>query len=119
RVRHCLVPHPQGRWKVADITARLQGGTPAPPLPGVSQPEKPRPAPPAALRANARVTSRTKPRSYAVPVAFALIVAAILGVSLFLRHLHGAQADVAALGQLAAPPAPPAQPLQSGVRPLD
>jgi TonB family protein len=104
--RHCLVRHPQGRWTVAQIAARLEGRAPAP---------QSRIAPaeartPARVRQPIAQQSRlpARRRSYAVPVAvgFVLVLAAILAGPRLLRH-HSDAPQVSAATQ-EQPPVPPA-----------
>ena len=90
-VRHCLVWHPQGRWTVAEIAARLQNRTPLPPArPPARRPqvaERPR-------------GPRTKWQSYAVASAVALALIAILAwPKLFGRHPEVLQVPASAIEQ--------------------
>jgi len=79
--RHCLLRHPQERWTVSEIAARLQGRIPAPQVRAV-------------LRAPRSAVSRAssfsvKGRSYGIPLTAGIIlafVAIVAGPRLLHRH---------------------------------
>jgi TonB family protein len=105
--RHCLLRHPQGRWTVAQIAARLEGRAPAP----QARTTLPRARTP--VRAPQPIARPSRPPakcpSYAVPIAvgFVLVLAAILaGPRLLRRHSEAPQVPTAALEQPLNPPAP-------------
>ncbi|HEV2522502.1 MAG TPA: TonB family protein [Candidatus Acidoferrales bacterium] len=112
--RHCLVWHPQGRWTIPQIAARLEGRAPAPQP--QAKPAHVRSTPPAVrtpLPAPQTMAPPSRPlakrRSYAVPIAvgFILALAAILaGPRLLGRHGNAPQAPAAASEQPPVPPAP-------------
>lgn len=103
---HCLLRHPQNRWTVAQIAARLEGRAPVPQVrampPQVRTPVR---APQPIVRPS---RSPAKRRSYAVPIAvgFVLVLAAILaGPRLLRRHSDGRQVLAATGEQPLVPPA--------------
>lgn len=94
--RHSLVPKPEDRWTVAQIAARLENRAPVPPQVRTS----PRPAQPAS-RPQAAPAKR---RSYAIPIAIGLLLAAILlAPKLFRRHPETAQVSQAPAATLQEP----------------
>jgi TonB family protein len=103
--RHCLLRHPQERWTVSEIAARLQGRIPAPQVRAV-------------LRAPQSTVSRSssfpvKGRSYGIPLAAGIIfafVAIVAGPRLLHRHSGAPPAPTALLDQPASPSAPRAEP---------
>jgi len=98
-VGHCLVSHPEGRWTVADILARLQNRTPLP----VPQPRTP-------VR-SAQPEKRQSPLpakrpGYAIPLAVGFVLAAIfVGTKLFHHSSSAAQYSGGVVEQPAAPAA--------------
>jgi TonB family protein len=93
--RHSLVPKPEDRWTVAQIAARLENRATAP---QVRTP--PRPAQPAS-RPQAAPAKR---RTYAIPIAIGLLLAAILlAPKLFRRHSEIAQVAQAPTATLQEP----------------
>src|SRR5258706_5708146 len=92
--RHCLLRHPQERWTVSEISARLQGRIPAVQVRAV-------------LRAPQSAVSRSssfpvKGRSYGIPLAAGIIfafVAIVAGPRLLHRHSEMPPAPIASLEQ--------------------
>jgi TonB family protein len=124
--RHCLLRHPQARWTIAQIAARLEGRAAAP----VSRvaPAEPR----IPVRQPKPVTEysrlNAKPRTYLVPISIgcALVLAAILaGPKLLRRHSDAPQVAVATADQAVVPTAPrqeaprPQQPPAKSAKPID
>src|ERR1700678_4488540 len=98
--RHCLRRDPQLRWTVADIAARLQQNSPAPPRQITPSPE----------------SSFANPRAIGGVVLAGVALAAILGgLLLFRNHSANQPAAPVAVQQPAQPPAQPA--LQPKVQP--
>ena len=98
--RHCLRRDPQLRWTVADIAARLQQNSPAPPRQITPSPE----------------SSFANPRAIGGVVLAGVALAAILGgLLLFRNHSPNQPAAPVAVQQPAQPPAQPA--LQPKVQP--
>jgi TonB family protein len=104
---HCLVRHPQGRWTIAQIAARLEGRAPVP------QPQIVPPEARAAIRVQQRIAKQSRPsakrHTYAVPFAigFVLVLGAILaGPRLLRRHADAPQVPAATEEQPLVPPAP-------------
>jgi TonB family protein len=99
--RHCLLRHPQDRWTVSQIAARLQGRTPAPQVRGL-------------LRAPRSAVSRSsilpaKRRSYGIPLTAGIVlalVAIVAGPRLLHRHSETTPPPAAMLEQQTVPPAP-------------
>jgi TonB family protein len=106
-VRHCLVRHPEGRWTVAQIAARLEGRVPVPQVRTVPpQARTPLLAPQAIGPSSRPIVKR---HSYAVPIAvgFVLVLAAILvGPKLLRRYSDVPQVPTATSEQPLAPPTP-------------
>jgi TonB family protein len=112
--RHCLARHPQDRWSVAQIAARLQAPSPAPPI---SLPLTEPHAQPLQTHATARpqtVAASRAPRPaakrshYGLPIAvgIALALAAILvGPRLLHRNSDATQSAAATLEQPLVPSA--------------
>jgi len=104
-VRHCLVRHPQERWTVSEIAARLQGRIPAAQVRAV-------------LRAPQSAVSRSssfpvKGRSYGIPLAAGIIfafVAIVAGPRLLHRHSEMPPDGTALLEQPTNPSEPRAEP---------
>jgi TonB family protein len=108
---HCLIRHPQGRWTVAQIAARLEGRIPEP------QSQTLLPAPQSAARPARPIAKR---RNYGVPVAagFVLVLAAILATpKLLRRHTDTPEIPAAASEQLLVP-STPKQAAPSAQKPL-
>src|SRR5258705_3913143 len=90
--RHCLLRHPQERWTVSEIAARLQGRIPAAQVRAV-------------LRAPQSAVSRSssfpvKGRSYGIPLAAGIIfafVAIVAGPRLLHRHSEMRPAPITSL----------------------
>src|SRR5258705_9940743 len=90
--RHCLLRHPQERWTVSEIAARLQGRIPAAQVRAV-------------LRAPQSAVSRAssfpvKGRSYGIPLAAGIIfafVAIVAGPRLLHRHSEMRPAPITSL----------------------
>ncbi len=106
--RHCLIRHPESRWTVAQIAARLEGRVPMPQVQAIP-PKVRAPLPAPARRPIARPSRPpAKVRSYAVPIAvgFVLALTAILaGPKLLRRHIDAPQAPAATGEQPLVPPA--------------
>jgi TonB family protein len=99
--RHCLLRHPQERWTVSQIAARLQGRTPAAQLHGLM------PVPASAVSQSARLPA--KRRSYGIPLTVGVVLALVAGVAgpKLLHHRSEApSAPAAAVEGPAALPAP-------------
>jgi TonB family protein len=97
---HCLRRHPQSRWTVAQVAARLENRSAAPEVRPPARTPQPAVRPP---------RSPAKRPTYVVPVAagFALVLAAILvGPRLLHRPSEVPQALDAAHGQALGPTAP-------------
>lgn len=94
--RHCLLRHPQGRWTVAQIAARLEGRAPLFQVQTIPPKVRtPLPAPQPMARPS---RPPAKHRSYTVPIAvgFVLVLAAILaGPRLLRRHTDTPQVPAA------------------------
>ncbi len=100
--RHCLIRNPWARWTVAEIAARLQGRRPVPQVPLAKRPTRSTTARPQ--------EPHKKRRSYAVPVAAGLLLAAILaGAKLFRQPSETPQPPAAGSAQVTAPLAPARQ----------
>jgi serine/threonine protein kinase len=98
--RHCLIRHPQGRWTVPQIAARLEGRVP------VAQAQTALPVPQSAARSSRPIVQR---RNYGVhfAVGFVLVLAAILATAKLLRHhADTPQVPTATIEQPVVPPAP-------------
>jgi eukaryotic-like serine/threonine-protein kinase len=126
--RHCLVRQPQGRWTVAQITARLEGRAPVPVT--EAMPPLVRPIPPAvqtplpALQPVARLSRPpVKRRGPAAPIAIGLVltVVTILAGQRLLRHETAAPQVPAASDEQVlaspkssqAPPSPQQRPIKA------
>jgi len=99
--RHCLLRHPQDRWTISQITARLQGRIPVAQVRGILRP------PQAAVSKSIIVPP--KRRSYGIPLIAGIIlgvVAIVAGPRLLHRHSETPPASVAQLE-----PANPSQPM--------
>jgi TonB family protein len=105
--RHCLIRHPQGRWTVAQIAARLEGRAVAPqsrmaPVEAKSPVSVPQPK-------ARQLRPPVKPFKYVLPAAvgFALVLGAIVvGPRLIRRSSETPQTPTVAGQQPTAPPAP-------------
>ena len=107
--RHCLIRHPERRWTVAQIAARLKGRAPMPGIQDISSKvQAPLPAPVQKPIARQSIPP-AKLRSYAVPVAVGLVLvltAILAGPKLIRRHTEASQVPAATGGQPLVPPAP-------------
>jgi TonB family protein len=114
--RHCVLRHPQRRWTVAQIAARLEGRAPV----SQAQATAPRAQTPAhASQSSARPPRlRAKRRNHvaAVAIGFALVVAAMLAGPRLLRHHSDAPQVPAPTGM---PPLAPATPKQAVLPPQE
>jgi TonB family protein len=121
---HCLVRHPQNRWTVDQIAARLEGrmpveqapkpqaqARPSAPEPKIAAPrvEIPQRAPVPAARPSSRPA---KPRSYALPAAMGLafVLAAIFVVPKLARQHSGVAPVRVAENEPPATPSAPSSP---------
>jgi TonB family protein len=102
--RHCLMRHPQSRWTMAQIAARLEGRAPMSQVPTIPpEVRNPSLAPEPIARPSRPPAKR---RNYTVPIAagFVILLVAILaGPRLLRRHSAAEQIPAAADEQ---PPAP-------------
>jgi TonB family protein len=116
--RHCLLCHPEGRWTVAQIAARLEGRAPMPQVQTI--PPKVRtllPVPQPIVRPS---RPPAKHRNYTVPIAigFVLVLVAILaGPRLLRRHTEAPQVPAAMGEQPLVPPVPSRVPPSPQERP--
>jgi TonB family protein len=104
---HSLLRHPQGRWTVAQIAARLEDRAPVPQV-RIIPPQAHTP-----VRAPQPIAQQSRPpakrRRYAVPIAvgFVLVLAAILvGPRLLRRHSEAPHVPAVADERPLVPPAP-------------
>ena len=98
--RHCLIRHPQGRWTVAQIAARLEGRVPVPQAQTLIL------VPQSTAPSSRPIVKR---RNYGVPIAvgFVLVLAAILATpKLLRRHMDTLQVPSATSDQPLVPPLP-------------
>jgi TonB family protein len=105
--RHCLRHHPEDRWTVAQITARLESRAAAP-LPRIVPPEAH--TPPLATQPLAQESwppARRRKYAGSIAVGFVLVLLAILaGPKLLRRHADAPQVSTAVQEQPLIPPAP-------------
>ena len=116
--RHCLLRHPEGRWTVAQIAARLEGRVPLPQVRTIPlKVRTPVPVPQPVARPSMPPANR---RSYTAPIAigFVLFLVAILtGARLLHRNPNAPQVPAATVEQPLAPPAPSHAPPSPQVHP--
>jgi TonB family protein len=115
--RHCLLRHPQSRWTVAQIAARLEGRAPMSQgrtvLPEAHSPETA--SQPIASQSR-RAAKRLTP-AVSIAVGFVLFLAAVLVAPKVLRH-HGEPPAVPAVANTQPPvPLTPKQVIQSSQKP--
>jgi TonB family protein len=107
--RHCLIRHPESRWTIAQVAARLEGRVPAPPIQAVpATPKAPVPTPPRQITPRAP-RPPAKLGRYAVPIAAGLVLAlTALFAGTRLNHTRAVAPQVPATtgDQPLAPPAP-------------
>jgi TonB family protein len=104
---HCLLRHPQDRWTVAQIAARLEGRVQVPQVRTMpSQARAPVRAPQPIAR-QSRPPLKRRRNSVPIAVGFVLVLAAMLaGPRLLRHHSEAPQVSAAAGKQLLVPPAP-------------
>ena len=103
--RHCLHRHPQSRWTVEQIAARLEGRAPMSQVRTISpQVQAPVPAAPRIARPSMPPAKR---RSYTLPIAVGLVLsltAILAGPKLLRRHADPPQPSAATGEQSLVPP---------------
>jgi TonB family protein len=105
--RHCLLRHPQGRWTVAQIAARLEGCAPVPQVRTMPPQARTPVRPPQPFARPSRPPAKRRSNAVPIAVGFVLVLAAILvGPRLLRRHSMAPQVPSAADGQPLIPPAP-------------